>query len=77
MEFNVENGLKEMTEDPTPRYQKDVKEIVKKCKTIIDKPSQYKYIQMNPQAPKLNGLIKMHKETQPIRPVVNYRCAPT
>jgi dTDP-4-dehydrorhamnose reductase len=77
MEFNVENGLKEMAKDPTPKYQKYVKEIDKKCKTIIDKPSQYRYIQMNPQAPKLNILIKLHKERQPIRPVDNYRGVPT
>jgi retron-type reverse transcriptase len=32
---------------------------------------------MNPQAPILNALIKLHKETKPIRPVVDYRCAPT
>jgi hypothetical protein len=31
---------------------------------------------MKHQAPKLNVLIKLYKETQPIRPVVNYRCAP-
>jgi hypothetical protein len=44
MQFNVENGLKEMTKDPTPKYQNDVKVIIKAYKTIIDKPSQYKYI---------------------------------
>jgi hypothetical protein len=32
---------------------------------------------MNPQATKLNVLIKLHKETQSIRPVVHYKCAPT
>jgi hypothetical protein len=32
---------------------------------------------MSPQVPKLNVLIKLHKATQPIRSVVNYKCAPT
>jgi hypothetical protein len=29
------------------------------------------------KTPQLNVLIKLHKETQPLRPVVNYRCALT
>jgi hypothetical protein len=69
MEFNIESGLKGMAKHPTPKYQKYVKEMVKIYKPIIDRLSQYRYIKMNPQAPKLNILIKLHKETQPIRSV--------
>jgi hypothetical protein len=32
---------------------------------------------MKPQAPKLNVAIKLHKDTAPIRPIVNYRNAPS
>jgi len=31
---------------------------------------------MNPSAPSLKGLIKLHKPEQPIRPVVNWQKAP-
>ena len=31
---------------------------------------------MNPSAPSIKGLIKIHKQDQPIRPVVNWRNAP-
>jgi hypothetical protein len=72
MKFNLDNGLVKLDKGPTLKYQRGVKDIVKKkCNNIIDKPIQYKCIQMNPQAPILNALIKLHKETQPIRPVVN------
>jgi hypothetical protein len=32
---------------------------------------------MNPPAPSIKGLIKIHKPDQPIRPVINWRNAPT
>jgi hypothetical protein len=32
---------------------------------------------MKPQAPELNALIKLHKEKQPIGPMVYYKNAPT
>jgi len=32
---------------------------------------------MNPSAPTIKGLIKLHKPDQPIRPVVNWRSTPT
>jgi hypothetical protein len=44
---------------------------------IIRKDNEYKYIQMKPQAPKLNMTVKLHKEKNPVRPIVNYRNAPS
>jgi hypothetical protein len=66
-----------LKKDPTAKFQKNVKEVVKKCNIIINKSNKYKFIQIKPQAPKLNTLIKPHKENLPIRPVVNYKNAPT
>jgi hypothetical protein len=34
-------------------------------------------INLNPTAPNIRALIKIHKPEQPIRPVVNWRNAPT
>jgi hypothetical protein len=31
---------------------------------------------MNPTAPTIKGLIKIHKEHAPIRPIINWRNAP-
>jgi len=39
--------------------------------------SKWKYINLNPGTPVLRGLIKVHKEDTPIRPIVNFRNAPT
>jgi hypothetical protein len=75
--FNTENGLRMLKKDPTAKFQNNVKEVVKKCNIIINKSNKYKFIQIKPQAPKLNVLIKLHKVNLPIRPVVNYKNAPT
>jgi len=40
------------------------------------KTNIHKYINMNPSAPIIKGLIKIHKPEYPIRPVVNWRNAP-
>jgi hypothetical protein len=75
--FNTENGLRMVKKDPTVKFQRNVKDVIKKCNIIINKSNKYKFIQIKPQAPKLNALIKFHKDNLPIRPVVNYRNAPT
>jgi hypothetical protein len=74
--FNTENGLRMLKKDSTTKFQKNVKEVVKKCNIIINRSNKYKFIQIKPQAPKLNALIKLHKVNLPIRPVVNYKNAP-
>jgi hypothetical protein len=73
----LDNGLKKLNEDPTAKFQRNVKDVVKKCNILIDKSDKHKYIKIKPQAPKLNALIKLHKDTLLIIPVVNYRNAPT
>jgi hypothetical protein len=69
--------MNKLNKYPTVKFQRNVKEVVKKCNIIINKSNKYKFIQMKPQAPKLNALIKLHKDNLTIRPVVNYRNAPT
>jgi hypothetical protein len=44
--------------------------------SIIDKSNKIKYMQIKSQAPWLNVVVKLHKETT-IRPIVNYKNAPT
>jgi hypothetical protein len=44
--------------------------------TIINKGNAWKYINMNPQAPKIHGTIKLHKPNLPIRPIVNWISSP-
>jgi hypothetical protein len=75
--FNKENNLKHKRKDPTTKYQREVRHIIKKCNTVIDKTDQYKHVQIKPEALTLNALTKLHKETQPIRPTVIHRGATT
>jgi hypothetical protein len=62
--------------DPTNSFQSKVRDTLKLSKTTIPKDCRWKYTNLNPSAPTLKGLIKLHKPGQPIRPVVNWRGAP-
>lgn len=42
----------------------------------MNKVDKCNIINMNPKAPKLKALPKIHKDAIPIRPIVNYRSAP-
>ena len=50
--------------------------IINNSKTLIPPDTKWKYINMNPTAPTIKGLIKLHKPKQLIWPVVNWRGAP-
>ena len=64
------------TTDPTRTFQTQITATIKQSPTLIPKDYRCKYINMNPSAPSIKGLIKIHKPDQPIRPVVNWRNAP-
>ena len=44
--------------------------------SVIQKDERRKYINLNPIPPSIRGLIKVHKEDSPIRPIVNWKNAP-
>ena len=39
--------------------------------------NKWRYTNLNPDTPSLRGLVKVHKKDTPIRPIVNYRNAPS
>ena len=43
---------------------------------IIHKSDRWKYVNLNPTAPNIRGLVKVNKEGAPIRPIVNWKNAP-
>ena len=76
LEFINSNNFKTLYIDLTNKFQKNVKESLKQCNMVISK-KQVKYLTQNkPQAPKLKAQIKLHKQGNPIRPVVNNINAP-
>jgi hypothetical protein len=58
-------------------HQKQIQQAVKKCDIMIDKHINKHLLIIKPRAPKLNALIKIHKENEPVRLVVNNVQAPS
>jgi hypothetical protein len=58
--------------DITKNLQRDLRNTTNKYQQIIDKDDRWKYVNLNPTAPTIRGLIKIHKEDAPIRPIVNF-----
>ena len=62
--------------DPTNRYQKEIRQVIKQADLVIDKSNNYCFLNLNPSSPKLRASTKIHKMNYPIRPIVNYKTAP-
>jgi len=73
-EFIQTNHFHTSTNDPTKSFQSQVRKVINNSKTLIPSESKWKYL--NPTAPSIKGLIKLHKPEYPIRPVVNWGGAP-
>jgi hypothetical protein len=65
------------TKDNITNSRKKLRLTLNDCKQLVEIHSKWKHINLNPDAPVLRGLIKVHKEDAPIRPVVNYKSAPS
>jgi hypothetical protein len=74
--FINDNGFNTAKSNPTNSFQNKVRTTINKSTHLIPKDTRWKHINLNPSAPTIKGLIKLHKEDQPIRPVVNWRQAP-
>jgi hypothetical protein len=75
--FLNENDYTKLQKDPTDRFQKQTQKTIQCCGLIIDTYNRKRLTQIKPTAPTLNALIKLHKDNEPIRPVVNNISAPT
>jgi hypothetical protein len=65
-----------MDTDPTGKYQKQVNQAIQNS-TILNNSQKWKLKNPKPTPPKINGLIKLHKDNNPIRPVINMRSSPS
>ena len=75
-DFILANKFQITTRDPTNSFQSEAQKVINGSKTLIPHNTKWRYVNMNPTAPTINGLIKLHKPKHPIRPVVNWRGAP-
>jgi len=75
MNFISNSGAIEIDKIITNTFQKDIKNTLNGCKYIIDNNHKGRLINLNPSTPILRGLIKIHKENTPVRPIVNLKNA--
>jgi len=66
-----------LNKDPKESFQNHIQQTMHKCNIIIDKNQQKYLAPKKTLAPKLNNLIKTHKEDKPIRPITNNIQAPS
>ena len=81
LQNKIENFLnkpnfKKLKSDPIQRYQNPIKNQLKNSEMLIQPKELNHYINSNPKAPNLRTTTKIHKENQPVRPIVNYIPAP-
>jgi hypothetical protein len=75
--FIEANNIVKIDKDPTQKYSTIINKAINSSKALLS-PDEIKNIKMmNPCAPSLRGLPKVHKPEMPIRPLVNFTTAPT
>jgi hypothetical protein len=74
--FIDNNNFQTSTSDPTKNYQSQIRKPINCSTTLIPQDYRWRLVNLNPSAPTIKGLIKLHKTDQRIRPVVNWRNAP-
>jgi hypothetical protein len=69
--FSTTNNFHLLQKKPTDKYQKQIISIIQHSNNLTDKQKTKYLIQINPTPPRLKARLKIHKEDNPIRPVVN------
>jgi hypothetical protein len=76
-DFISENMATEVKNNITTKFQRDLRNLINKCKNVIDAGDKWKLVNLNPNTASLRGLVKVHKKDIPIRPIVNFKDTPT
>jgi hypothetical protein len=74
--FISNNNFTIANRDVTKELQRDIRNTVNECQQIIHKSDRWKYVNLNPTALTLRGLVQIHKEGAPVRPIINWKNAP-
>jgi hypothetical protein len=70
-----DHSFSALKNEPTKTFQRELRNIIKKYSDIITKEDKWRYVNLNPAAPTIRGLIKIHKPDATIRPTVNWKQA--
>jgi hypothetical protein len=76
LDFISNNDFQIIEKDPTKRFQNKVRTVIRESQTFIRKDQRHIHGNLNPSAPTIRGLLKVHKDNCPIRPVINWENAP-
>jgi len=76
-DFIAKSGAEIVNNNIMTKFQKDLRSTINSCESLIDTDKKGRLINLNPETPPLRGLIKIHKEGTPIRPVLNFKNAPS
>jgi hypothetical protein len=63
--FIANNNFTLVPHDTTKRLQRIVRTAINECKDTLPKETKWRHVSLNPIAPKIKGLIKIHKEDSP------------
>jgi len=74
LDFIANNNLAAVNIDSTKTLQRSHRSLINECQT--HKEEKWKYLNLNPSAPTIRGLMKIYKIDPPIRPVFNWKNAP-
>ena len=75
-DFIHNNNIKPIDVDPTSKFVKSLNNAINKCTHLFNDTTRRYLKPMAAQAPHFTGLLKIHKEDTPIRPLINYTTAP-
>ena len=70
--FIENNNFQKSTTNRTKTFQNQIRKTINHSTTRIPQGSKWKFINLNPSAPTIKGLIKLHKPDQSTRPIVNW-----
>jgi hypothetical protein len=76
MQFICSSNFDTVPHDPINRFKKVLPFNITNCPLLIPQDQKWRYVNLNPTPPTIRGLIKLHKQGHPIRPIVNWTNAP-
>jgi hypothetical protein len=76
LHFITNNDFQITEKDPTKQFQNKVRTVIRESQSFICKEKRHIHVNLNPSAPTIRGLLKVHKDNCPIRPVINCENAP-
>jgi hypothetical protein len=73
--FISNNSFTLATWDITNKLQRDFKTAIEACHDVIPRVDRWRYKNLKPTIPTIRGLVKIHKDDYPIRPVIDWKNA--